>query len=253
MNNTKFYKTFKFIEFRIRGNHHTDARNGASQHYLGYLKSGKATIVTEKKSLELVAGDLFYIPFGASYQSYWSAEYDEEVRWDSFGFLYFPNPEEKTYTLQKIKYSKDEYNLLCKLSSEKRANLVGVSDLYALLARIMPHMEISTDYQKNSLLKEATYYLTEHINCSVTELSQYCKISESGLYAAFKRNCNCTPNELRQKIKIEKAINLLTTTDISIEEISDSLGYSSSSYFRKILRKLEGKTPSQIRKEHFIV
>lgn len=253
MNNTQFYKTFNFTEFRIRGYHHTDARKGAPCHYIARLKSGKATIVTEKKTIELVAGDFFYIPLNISYQSYWTPDRDEEVCWDSFGFSFFPNPEDKAYALQKIECTEDEYDLFCRISSAKNVNLVTVAELYLLLAKITAHMEVSAENQKSRLLKEATNYLTEHIDCSVSELSQYCKISESGLYAAFKRNCNCTPNELRQKIKIEKAVDLLTTTDVPIEEISDLLGYSSSSYFRKILRKTEGKTPSQIRKEQFII
>ena len=60
-----------------------------------------------------------------------------------------------------------------------------------------------------------------------------------------------TPHALRQKILVEKAVELLTTTDIPIEEVSDRLGFSSSSYFRKILFAQTGKTPSAIRKEAF--
>ncbi len=57
-----------------------------------------------------------------------------------------------------------------------------------------------------------------------------------------------TPNEVRQELQTDRAVRLLTTTDMNIQQISDSLGFSSVSYFRKILRKYTGKTPSQIRR-----
>ena len=47
---------------------------------------------------------------------------------------------------------------------------------------------------------------------------------------------------------VEKAKQLLMTTNISVEEISRMLNFSSASYFRKILKKYSGKTPKEIRK-----
>ena len=45
------------------------------------------------------------------------------------------------------------------------------------------------------------------------------------------------------------AVNLLSTTNRPVQQISDAAGFSSTSYFRKLLRKYTGKTPLQIRKE----
>ena len=56
-----------------------------------------------------------------------------------------------------------------------------------------------------------------------------------------------TPNEMRQQIAVEMAVKLLITTEKSVQQISDKLGFSSTDYFRRILRKHTGKTPRQIR------
>ena len=45
------------------------------------------------------------------------------------------------------------------------------------------------------------------------------------------------------------AVELLTTTDKTVEEISSLLRFSSAAYFRKVLRKHTGLTPKQIRKK----
>jgi len=83
----------------------------------------------------------------------------------------------------------------------------------------------------------------------VSRLARLCNVSESGIYLLFKRELNKTPNQVRLEILCQRAVSLLTTTNKSVQEISDTLGFSSTSYFRKILKANSGKTPLQIRKE----
>ena len=86
------------------------------------------------------------------------------------------------------------------------------------------------------------------INKTISTLSSgQFELKEATLYTAFKRH-GSTPNQTRQKLLVKQAKQLLTTTDSSVQTISDQLGFSSSSYFRKILRRYTGKTPMQIRK-----
>jgi AraC-like DNA-binding protein len=64
----------------------------------------------------------------------------------------------------------------------------------------------------------------------------------------IKKELGKTPNRVRQEAKCQQAVRLLTCTDLPVEEISTRLGFSSSSYMRKLLRLTTGKTPLQIRK-----
>ena len=54
--------------------------------------------------------------------------------------------------------------------------------------------------------------------------------------------------EEKHRIQIELATSLLEATDLSVEEISDRLGFSSPAYFRAVLRKNGGKSPRDIRR-----
>ena len=56
------------------------------------------------------------------------------------------------------------------------------------------------------------------------------------------------PNSYRQKVLCDKASEILATTDLSIEEISSMLKFSSAAYFRKIFKEHTGTTPSGFRK-----
>ena len=82
----------------------------------------------------------------------------------------------------------------------------------------------------------------------VSDVAEYCNVSVSGLYAIFKKSAGLTPIKLKHRILVEKATELLTTTDIPIEEISRKLGFGTSGYFRKIVFDVTGKTPRKIRK-----
>jgi AraC family transcriptional regulator of arabinose operon len=74
-------------------------------------------------------------------------------------------------------------------------------------------------------------------------------MSESGLYTLFRENFKTTPIGLKNQTKVEKAVKQLELTSMSVEEISDSLGFPNTAYFRKIVKRYTGKTPSVIRKE----
>ena len=58
-----------------------------------------------------------------------------------------------------------------------------------------------------------------------------------------------TPISYKNYISIQNAEKLLLTTDFSMEEISEKLGFHSSSYFRRTFRAFTGKSPREYRKE----
>lgn len=82
----------------------------------------------------------------------------------------------------------------------------------------------------------------------IADIAAACGVCESGLYGVFRRTYRETPNTVRQRVLCEQAKHLLVTTDLSVEEISERLSFSSSSYFRKVMRKHTGMTPGEIRR-----
>lgn len=65
----------------------------------------------------------------------------------------------------------------------------------------------------------------------------------STTYASF----GCTVSEYVKTKKIEKSIDLLLNDDLSIEEISEKLGFSSASYYSKTFKKIKGISPGKFR------
>ena len=88
---------------------------------------------------------------------------------------------------------------------------------------------------------------------TIPQYAQLCGVSEALLYHHIKKATGKTPNRIRQEILCEKAANILTTTNYTIEEICDMLKFSSAAYFRKVFHDIYHKAPIQIRKEGTLI
>lgn len=75
-------------------------------------------------------------------------------------------------------------------------------------------------------------------------------VSKSTLYKCFNDCFNCTVNEYITQKRIEKASQLLVTTDLSMEEISQLSGFSSAAYFTKNFKKFKGTSPLKYKRKH---
>ena len=100
MNDIDFFNSFHFNEFSHTRRTHVDNSAGSFLHYVGYIKEGSGLLISASKRLAVTKGDLFYIPRGCRYHSYWAN--DGQTRLDSLGFQYFPLPEGVHYPLQKL-------------------------------------------------------------------------------------------------------------------------------------------------------
>ena len=72
-------------------------------------------------------------------------------------------------------------------------------------------------------------------------------LSKQQLCRLFNRYLGSRPMEYVAKRRIQAAKELLTSTKLSIEEISERVGFCSGSYFCKLFCRYEGMTPSHFR------
>lgn len=251
MSNLSFYSGFKFFRNRIPYNRITDYSKGggAPSHYIAKVTSGTGKIVSEDITLEVKAGDVCYIPKNLNYISYWGFDDAEEVIFYSIGFEELPVTD-KEFVLQKLEYNKEALEILDIILSDMTVNCTTVGALYTFLGKVTPSMQIkkpkSNKYEY--IIKRALTFLDKNYNCKFDELAAFCGVSESGLYLIFGKVFGKTPLEIKHQIVCEKAKELLMTTNLSVEEISTMLHFSSSSYFRKVFKQTTGKNPLYIRK-----
>ena len=96
-------------------------------------------------------------------------------------------------------------------------------------------------------------YINDNINnpnLSVESLADELFLSRSKLYRKIKFLTGDTATEFIRKIKLEKAKELLNTTDFTVSEISYKVGFSSPSYFTKCFKLHFGKIPKEFRSKN---
>ena len=234
MLDTEFFKSFRFNLFQ-------STRNYSSQidccpfHFIRRIRSGKVKILSEQGNLQLTEGDIFFLPKGLQYHVYWSSE-NNKIAFSSFGFTFIPLATQTNLPLQKLNCTPDELSLFWEMEQNMEVNPSSIGNLYRFLGAMLPRMDVDLNSRSDLVIKRALACMQAHTDYTVADVARKCGVSE-------------TPVEVRHQILCDKAITLLTTTDLPIEEISRRLRFSSSSYFRKILRAQIGKTPMQIRKE----
>ncbi len=102
----------------------------------------------------------------------------------------------------------------------------------------------------NNTLEEATRFIEENLDKDLTVdyITKNTNISKSVLYKNFRDTYNCTISEYINRKRVEKAVVLLVTTDLSIEEVSEKIGFSSAAYFAIVFKKQKGISPLKFRK-----
>lgn len=84
---------------------------------------------------------------------------------------------------------------------------------------------------------------------SLAKMSDDLCISSSYLSRIFKSVMGTNCSEYLVNVKLDKARELLNTTDYTVKEISEKLGYASISHFNKIFKAHFGCTPKQCKKK----
>ena len=240
-------QNFCFNDLVFSKEKYTDNRSGSPYHYLALMLTGHGKIVSKDVTIEVWPGDLFYIPEGLPYQSYWNS--DNNINLLSFGFHHFPETKSKQFILQKINCEDKIINKIKEIPIKRTTDSLVIGSFYSVLAEIVERLEYNQNSAKKELVEKAKQYINEHIDCEVSDIAKHCMISKSALYNLFRQEFNLSPNQLIQKARCRKAQVLLTTTNKSVQEISDILEFSSTSYFRKILKIHIGKTPREIRNQ----
>ena len=248
MNDVIFCNGFSFNIFNFSNYHFTDlSKTPVPRHYFGCLTKGHAVIRSGQLELHLRPKEIFYIPKGLCYQSQWFGDADQKIEFYSFGFDIAPT--RHSYILQKIPSSPKADLLFAELCQEIPFTEKGIGKLYRFFGEVAEGMTYAATPYSHPIIDKATRYIFRNPNIRISQVADYCNMSESGIYALFKKHTGKTPNDVRLQALCEKAITQLSTTNRSVQEISDLLGFSSTSYFRKTLRKYTGKTPLEIRKE----
>ncbi len=246
MNDIIFANSFNFNYFSFDSYHYTDNQKGIGAHYFAYMEEGRCKIVTKDYYVEINKGDVFYIPNKQGYRSYWYGT--PKIKFVSLGFEFLPNVDSKSYPVQVVECDKENIKIFDELKDVRKLSPKDIGRFYFLVGHLMENMKSIKVNKSIKLVEKINNYLYKNPKATIYEISEKFDISPSGIYFAFRKSSNTTLNSMRKEIILEKAKDMIVSTDKKISQISDDLGFSSYSYFRKEFEKKYKIAPLKMRK-----
>jgi two-component system response regulator YesN len=115
-------------------------------------------------------------------------------------------------------------------------------------------LEVYKDARLSPLIRRARLYIYEHYmirGLTLEQVSGSLNANPIHLSRTLKNELGVTFSQLLTDIRMKKAVELLSSTDMSILHISEQLGYDTQHYFSTVFKKAIGVSPNQYRRgEH---
>jgi AraC-like DNA-binding protein len=83
---------------------------------------------------------------------------------------------------------------------------------------------------------------------TVSDMAEYCNISENYLRTLFRKHTGLAPKEYIDNLKMNRAVEMLNNPQMKIYEIAERLGYIDNYHFIRRFTKVLGQSPGKYRK-----
>lgn len=251
---------FKSEKYHYRYNHTVNNEDCPRPHFcMGLVLEGTGVFLdcAEKREIHLEPGDIIFVPISSRYISRWSGEPD--VSYVSLHFI-FETPSifsrQRNFTLQKIRVkdfdrARETFQWIAEHYNRGEAEALSVlGKFYEILGDILPQLQSRQKQAIDPRISSAIEFIEQHYaeNFTIDELAEAGNISISRFYPCFKACIGVTPTDYINHYRVSQAIIcMMRDPDLSIEDISTRVGFESSAYFRRIFKKITGRTPRDYR------
>ena len=116
------------------------------------------------------------------------------------------------------------------------------SCIYTLLAKTSRKIYIQDTPIRKILVKMQSESIKTFNNSTYAKM---CGLSDYHFIRVFKKITGRTPHQYMAKITVNKAIDLLSTTNLNVSETARLLGFDDSLYFSRFFKKETGLSPKK--------
>jgi len=142
-------------------------------------------------------------------------------------------------------------------SLQQNSEMKILASIYCLWDALSAHMDVKEGFrlkggEELALMKKLIAYIGSHYEEKIT-LSALCECAEIGKNKCtmlFQKYTNMSPLTYVSHYRLEKAMELLKNTDMSIAEVAYAVGFSGASYFSESMKGYIGYTPREFRRRN---
>lgn len=226
-----------------------------SQNAVFFISDGEGALVSDGYKSGFSADDVFFLPSGCECEYFFEPKGAPTAYIISFKLV---GKEHRGRTDEKILHvgaekhnSSSVIQMTVRQMIEKSENnapgkeLLLISYLYRVIYELYSAKNegpvVRGEIQTGIKYIESNY-LEEF---EIEEVARKCGMCLSLFYKNFKEYTGLTPIEYKNRLKTDRAIELLSEKRHSIEDISKMLNYCNQSYFIRTFKRFTGCTPKQ--------
>lgn len=140
------------------------------------------------------------------------------------------------------------------LKKGKETTLLGI--LYNILSYCMENSPMPINKTQNAgnqckYLDDAIEFIKINYekDISIKDIAKHLNINEKYLCTIFKNSINASPYHFLLETRFERAIELMKDKQLTISDISRSVGYKDILLFSKMFKRYKGLSPREYRKQ----
>lgn len=234
-----------------------------NEYQLLYITEGEGVFHSASvKEAHVKAGDLFLL-FPGEWHSYHPLP---DVGWKShwIGFLGknvddrvkagFLSPKKPIYHVGFSARVDDSYRFAYQTALEEGAyvqqTLAGIVNLLVgLMYSLERNRQLGSNHEHVDMVNHARRRIRESLDADLTiqHIAEEMGVSYSNFRKLFKEFTGVSPSLYQQELRLQRAKELLATTDMSIKQIAYQLRFESPDYFSSKFKIKTGMKPSEFR------
>ena len=229
----------------------TVREHGRSDYQIIYIDKGNAIFEINNEKISVSSGNI--ILYQPDEKQKYSLEPNSDYYWIHFAGTGV------TELLRELKLTKNIFKtgdffgfkeIFGKMIKDNSVDDIATKTLLSAHLTTILSLTSRKIYTEDSIIHKVTEVMqTDFANYYTNE--DYAKICRLSLYhfiRRFKKETGLTPLQYKTKIIIEKAMDLLSNTNLNITEISQILGFEDSLYFSRVFKKEMGIAPREYMK-----
>lgn len=111
--------------------------------------------------------------------------------------------------------------------------------------------DVYRDARLSPIVRRAKLYVTERYRergLTLEQVADALQVNPVYLSRTLKQELGLSFSQLLTDIRMKKAVEMLASTDLTVHEISEQVGYETQHYFSTVFKKMIGVSPNQYRR-----
>ncbi|TKK64540.1 helix-turn-helix domain-containing protein [Ilyomonas limi] len=241
--------------------HYVERKHGINQNILIYCVEGYGWVEINGRQISIEPSQYIIIPAnqphiyaadkGVAWTIYW-VHFNGNLANYVVDLIIKHSKDYKPYLAyneNRIKLFEDIYSQLDKGYSDDTLRYVNMIFYHFLSSLLYEEKFNGEETNKLSVVSTSITFMKQNLNgvLSLQDLADKSSLSVSHFSTVFKRETGYSPIDYFNHLKVQQACQYLLFTNMSIKEISFSLGIEDQYYFSRMFAKLMNASPKEYR------